>query len=664
MESDGFINIKNSITNILLHFINIIHINLNTNQQKIKNKKIIQALERILKLSYEFKDKSFNYESFILNYCNMLLVSKLDLSLVDNIKILTIFKHIRKSHREGNQHNVQTQRKQRIDKSLNTCQQKEKKKLNDNKLMYATEHCGKKNEIYDIEDNKYIEQTSLHINQSNISHIRENNLESYDINKHLDNMIKLVCCNLKTCVHNSCGNNICMLIPLIYEFHTYMDCELKNILIVQITCNKHNINENNLINILRVFCKIKYRNDMLDQFFYNQKKFNFYDNYLPSHKQGDKKNLYIFSCPKNFFLFFYYKSKNNLFNYKDMYYIENYVQNNFLEMNIKDFLLLLLIYYKNKVFLLPQLLIKILSICGYIHKDITTDECSYIHKDITTDECNKKKNGCVQMYADDNYYNSHNIYNNVNIKVENTIINNKKKFISIKSYLLFLNILKVLDMKNDFNILLKYVSENIHFFSIDIIHRIAFNYDIKNMNNINNNNHEIFFKEILDYIYTLIDYNPSLYFNQMKSINLCINICTNYFFEKRYITEQKKKNDNEDIIYMYNLNYIYINHIITFNNLLHEYNTTKNNIEDYKSEKEYNNNTKKKTLCLFKKSKKIITNVSDILQKGDLTVDVKSLIRPPLQHMENEKKDIYLLLLTQINEVKNIKVKNKKKMVK
>ncbi|CZT98546.1 hypothetical protein CYL21_3622 [Plasmodium falciparum NF54] len=364
-------DIKNSITNILLHFINIIHINLNTNQQKIKNKKIIQALERILKLSYEFKDKSFNYESFILNYCNMLLVSKLDLSLVDNIKILTIFKHIRKSHREGNQHNVQTQRKQRIDKSLNTCQQKEKKKLNDNKLMYATEHCGKKNEIYDIEDNKYIEQTSLHINQSNISHIRENNLESYDINKHLDNMIKLVCCNLKTCVHNSCGNNICMLIPLIYEFHTYMDCELKNILIVQITCNKHNINENNLINILRVFCKIKYRNDMLDQFFYNQKKFNFYDNYLPSHKQGYKKNLYIFSCPKNFFLFFYYKSKNNLFNYKDMYYIENYVQNNFLEMNIKDFLLLLLIYYKNKVFLLPQLLIKILSIVNNGKKLIT-----------------------------------------------------------------------------------------------------------------------------------------------------------------------------------------------------------------------------------------------------------------------------------------------------
>lgn len=54
-----------------------------------------------------------------------------------------------------------------------------------------------------------------------------------------------------------------------------------------------------------------------------------------------------------------------------MYYIENYVQNNFLEMNIKDFLLLLLIYYKNKVFLLPQLLIKILSIVNNGKKLIT-----------------------------------------------------------------------------------------------------------------------------------------------------------------------------------------------------------------------------------------------------------------------------------------------------
>ncbi|SPJ10701.1 conserved Plasmodium protein, unknown function [Plasmodium sp. DRC-Itaito] len=366
-------DIKNNITNILLHFINIIHMNLNTNQQKIKNKKIIQALERTLKLSYEFKHKSFNYESFILNYCNMLLVSKLDLSLIDNIKILTIFKHIRRRHKKGDEENIETQGKQRIDKSLNTCQQTEKK-LNDNKIIYVTKECGNKNEIYDIEDNKFIEHTILHINESNISHIRENNFESYDINKHLDNMIKLVCSNLKTCVHNSCGNNICMLIPLIYEFHKYMDDELKNILIVQITCNKHNINENNIINILRVFCKIKYRNDMLDQFFYNEKKFNFYDNYVASEQQGDKKNIYIFSCPKNFFLFFYYKSKNNLFNYKDIYYIENYIQNNFLEMNIKDFLLLLLIYYKNKVFLLPQLLIKILSIVNNGKKIITEKE--------------------------------------------------------------------------------------------------------------------------------------------------------------------------------------------------------------------------------------------------------------------------------------------------
>ncbi|SOV15047.1 conserved Plasmodium protein, unknown function [Plasmodium gaboni] len=379
-------DVKNNITNILLHFIYIMHMNLNTNQQKIKNKKIIQALERVLKLSYQFRHTSFNYESFVLNYCNMLLVSKLDLSLIDNIKILTIFKHIITPRKKADLQHIETkEKKQRIDNALNICQEtekkKKKKKLNDNKIMYLTEENENKNEIYDRENNKYIEQTILHIKQSNISNIKENNFESYDINKHLDNMIKLVCSNLKTCVHNSSGNDICMLIPLIYEFHKYMDDELKNILIVQITCNKHNINENNIINILRVFYKIKYRNDMLDQFFYNHKNFNFNDNYVVNEQQSDQKNIYMFSCPKNFFLFFYYKSKNNLFNYKDMYYIENYIQHNFLEMNIKDFLLLLLIYYKNKVFLLPQLLIKILSIVNNGKKLITQKEllfCLYL----------------------------------------------------------------------------------------------------------------------------------------------------------------------------------------------------------------------------------------------------------------------------------------------
>ncbi|SBT00142.1 conserved Plasmodium protein, unknown function, partial [Plasmodium malariae] len=43
-----------------------------------------------------------------------------------------------------------------------------------------------------------------------------------------------------------------------------------------------------------------------------------------------------------------------------------------------------------------------------------------------------------------------------------------KKFLSINSYLLFLNILRVLDRKKEFKNLLKLVSQNIHFLSIDI----------------------------------------------------------------------------------------------------------------------------------------------------------------------------------------------------
>ncbi|CRG99153.1 conserved Plasmodium protein, unknown function [Plasmodium relictum] len=338
-------DVKNYIKNIILNFIVNINSNLYRNKM-LKSKRIIASIERILKLGNSF-EIPFKLEQFVLHYCNILLVNKLDLSLIDNIKILSIFKEIKKISEKKNLEN--------------TPEQKIKNKnINDHPLN--------KLENGVIEEKKDLKLSLFSLNfKLNFTNI---DYHCYSLYSYFDNMIKLVCNNLKNCLHNSKGTDICLLIPLVYEFYKYIDEELKNILIVQITCNKEDINENNLINIIRVFSKVNYKNELLEKFIYKNVKF--FSN--GKDEWGIKKINTFFSSPKLFFLFFYYKSKNNLFTYKDIYYIENYIQNHFFEMNIKDFINILLIYYKNKTFLLPELLIKIGVIFNNAKKSISKNE--------------------------------------------------------------------------------------------------------------------------------------------------------------------------------------------------------------------------------------------------------------------------------------------------
>ncbi|SBT76121.1 conserved Plasmodium protein, unknown function [Plasmodium ovale] len=359
-------DIRNNIMNIILNFINTINSGLTTNGL-LKNKKIIASLERVLKLGTEFR-VPFQLEPFVMYHCNVLLVSKFDLSLLDNIKMLTLFRKMSKTQeREAGKVNQVFEEHGNVNRG--TYKHVEEKNRKDYEQLAKIENNqvqGKKKKKINSSVEMF-NALSLCANDDNKFH---------NINNLFDNMIKLIFENLKKCMHNSKSNDVCLFMPIVYEFHKYMDEELKNILTVQVTCNKDSINEENMINVLRVFSKIKYKNDIINKFVYKSAQF------LPSGESNELKDDHSkneplhshFSCPKIFFLFFYYKSKNNVFSYKDIYYVENYIQNSLFELNIKDFTYVLLIYYKNKIVLLPQLLLKICVIFNNSKKTMNKDE--------------------------------------------------------------------------------------------------------------------------------------------------------------------------------------------------------------------------------------------------------------------------------------------------
>ncbi|GAW79991.1 hypothetical protein, conserved [Plasmodium gonderi] len=389
-------DIRENITDILLNFINILSNEIRKNKI-VKNKKIIDSLERILKLGDAF-EIPFTLEPFIIYHCNVLLVSKFDLSLLDNIKILSLFRELNRV--QGTKLKKQKSlvgEKAYISHEWNSCGVEKKTfidersaKKNDknyDQLAKMDNNCLQKGEK---KKKKNPSTDQFHTKLSNTdggTPVCNTNNDHF-----MGNMIKLVFDNLKKCLHNAKGNDVCMLMPAVYEFHKHMDEEIKNILTVQVTCNKDDINEQNLVNILRVFCKIGYRNELIDKFLYNSVKFltdekinkmkDFSTNEEHDRSNCIRKDLIIddvlkntpFSCPKLFLLFFYYKGKSCLFTYKDIYYVENYVQNSFFEMNIKDFIYLLLIYHRNKIVLLPQLLLKIFSIFNNGKKYISVDD--------------------------------------------------------------------------------------------------------------------------------------------------------------------------------------------------------------------------------------------------------------------------------------------------
>ncbi|SCL99477.1 conserved Plasmodium protein, unknown function [Plasmodium chabaudi chabaudi] len=351
-------DIKKYITNIVCNFINII--NRDITGGKLKNiKKIILSLERINELVTSF-DVPFKLDPFLVYHCNILLASKIDLTVLDNIKILGLLRNVIK----------------RETKNL-------EKKKNSNTVCndYITDlSTSLENKNKNDENNGSSKNAdSNHIIKTSSLLSYENEVNKRIDNSLFDNMIKLIFDNLKNCLHNCQSNDLCLLIPMVYEFHKYMDEEIKNILTVQVIFNKDNINQDNIINILRVFSKIKYKNEAIDKFLYNRMKiFNTGCSDSNNSFSHDMPEEYMrnggFSYPKNFYLFFYYKSKNKLFSYKDIYYIENYIQKNFFEMNIKDFLYVLLIYYKNCIFLLPQLLLKIAVIFNNAKKNISHND--------------------------------------------------------------------------------------------------------------------------------------------------------------------------------------------------------------------------------------------------------------------------------------------------
>ncbi|KEG01274.1 hypothetical protein YYE_03862 [Plasmodium vinckei vinckei] len=327
---------------------------------KLKNKKkIILSLERINELVTSF-DIPFKLDPFLVYHCNILLASKIDLTVLDNIKILGLLRNVIKRETKNLE-------KKKSSTTISNDYTPNLSNSLENQIKNANNN----------DNNKYVENNHIIKSPSLLSYEQEIN-KRID-NSLFDNMIKLIFDNLKNCLHNCQSNNLCLLIPMVYEFHKYMDEEIKSILTVQVIFNKDNINQNNIINILRVFSKIKYKNEAIDKFLYNRMKI-FNSSYSDNSNSfsHDIPKEYMrnggFSYPKNFYLFFYYKSKNKLFSYKDIYYIENYIQKNFFEMNIKDFLYVLLIYYKNGIFLLPQLLLKIAVIFNNAKKNISHDD--------------------------------------------------------------------------------------------------------------------------------------------------------------------------------------------------------------------------------------------------------------------------------------------------
>ncbi|KJP86661.1 hypothetical protein AK88_03668 [Plasmodium fragile] len=326
-----FPDVRDNITHILLNFIRTLR--RETDQNKgLTNKKLIASLERVLILGTAF-EIPFSLRPFLLYHCNVLLLNKFDLSVLDNVKLLTLLRKLHQgseAREEGQITEVPLQ--QGGDNSLDQLAKM------DNTTVQASSHLF------------------------------------------VENLIKLIFDNLKKCLHNATGNDLCMLMPAVYAYHKYMDEELKNILTVQVIYNKENMNAANMVNILRVFCKIGYKNELIDKFVYNNMKFVTHGKEATSGKddnsavaEGDETQNVCFSCPKLFLLFFYYKGKNGLFTYKDIYYVENYIQNCLFEMSIKDFISLLLIYLKNGVCFLPPLLLKICAIFNngkkYIHGD-------------------------------------------------------------------------------------------------------------------------------------------------------------------------------------------------------------------------------------------------------------------------------------------------------
>ncbi|ANQ06951.1 Uncharacterized protein PCOAH_00014130 [Plasmodium coatneyi] len=364
-----FPDVRDNITDILLSFIRTFTREISQNKG-LTNKKIISSLERVLILGSAF-EVPFSLKPFILYHCNVLLLNKFDLSVLDNVKLLALLRQLQWGSAAGEEMEVtEALLQQGGDNSFDQLA----------KMDNPTVQVEKKKKKKSPPDQLHTQRDEVNTGDT----------AGCQTSSHLfvENLIKLIFDNLKKCLHNAKGNDLCMLMPAVYAYHKYMDEELKNILTVQVIYNKENMNAANMVNILRVFCKMGYRNELIDKFVYNNMKFlthgkdnRWKDNKWKDNKwkdnspvaEGDDTQNVCFSCPKLFLLFFYYKGKNGLFTYKDIYYVENYIQNCFFEMSIKDFIFLLLIYSKNGVFFLPPLLLKICAIFNngkkYIHGD-------------------------------------------------------------------------------------------------------------------------------------------------------------------------------------------------------------------------------------------------------------------------------------------------------
>ncbi|EUD66194.1 hypothetical protein C922_03389 [Plasmodium inui San Antonio 1] len=366
-----FPEVRDNITDILLSFIRTLRRDIIENKG-VTNKKVIASLERVLILGIAF-DVPFALRPFLLYHCNVFLLNKFDLSLLDNVKLLALLRQLQRGSAAGEEAQMTEAPLQRGDNSFDQLAKM------DNPIVQVEKKEKKK---------KKTPPDQLHTerDETNTGHSAGRQTSSHLF---LENLIKLIFDNLKKCLHNAKGNDLCMLIPAVYAYHKYMDEELKNILTVQVICNKESMNAANVVNILRVFCKMGYKNELIDKFVYNNMKFvthggdkkwtddqwkdkEWADN-SPAAERDDTQNV-CFSCPKLFLLFFYYKGKNGLFTYKDIYYVENYIQSCFLEMSIKDFIFLLLIYSKNGVFFLPPLLLKICAIFNNGKKYIPGDD--------------------------------------------------------------------------------------------------------------------------------------------------------------------------------------------------------------------------------------------------------------------------------------------------
>ncbi|KMZ94162.1 hypothetical protein PVMG_02388 [Plasmodium vivax Mauritania I] len=375
-----FPDVRENITDILLSFIRSLR--RETSQNKgITNKKIIASLERALILGTAF-EVPFALRPFLLYHCNVLLLNKFDLSVLDNIKLLALLRQLWQGSAAGEEaggRNMPIEGEEAGGRNLPLAGlYTDGRKLplqpgGDNSFDQLAKMDNPAVQVEKKKKKKKIPPDQLHTQRDEIN--AEDSAEC-QASSHLfvENLIKLIFNNLKKCLHNAKGNDLCMLMPAVYTYHKYMDEELKNILTVQVICNKESMNAANMVNILRVFCKMGYKNELIDKFVYNNMKFLTHgkDN-SPVAEGGDTQNV-TFSCPKLFLLFFYYKGKNGLFTYKDIYYVENYIQNCFFEMNIKDFIFLLLIYFKNGIFFLPPLLLKICVIFNNGKKYIQEDD--------------------------------------------------------------------------------------------------------------------------------------------------------------------------------------------------------------------------------------------------------------------------------------------------